>query len=327
MPAIRPASLDAFHGQKAATDHLRVSCKAALRLKRPHGHTLFLGPPGLGKTTLGATVLPAEMGTTAKVINCSSIEKPQDLLPTLSTMGEGEILFLDEIHALIRPLMENLYGVMEDAKLSIVMGEGDTRQTMVIDLNRYTVVGATTREGLLPAPLRDRFRHVLRLDLYSDSEMFEVLSWVGNTQGIEEATPSAINMLVPACHGTARHAVSLIEACIETIASDDQLAKTLILPNGQMSLTKPVVRQTLKRLRIAPSGLTYPEQRLLGCLADSSKGVVGLHTLASVIDEEVQTIEEVYEPWLLRTGMIEKTPQGRTITPKGRQALKDLSGG
>lgn len=308
----RPSTFSTFLGQGEVIDHLKVSVKAATRLKRPHGHVLFLGPPGLGKTSLAASVLPTELGTTATKINCSSIEKPQDILPTLSQIQPGTILFCDEIHCLPRQIQETLYSVMEDFNLPIVIDSGGKSQTINLRIPPFTLAAATTREGLLPAPLRDRFRHILRLDLYSDEEMSQVLRWLAQNSPAESIDDEAISLLLVPVHGTARRAVGLVESCIETAAAWD--APTL-------AITGEVARATLKRLRYSSNGLSLPEVRLLRVLAASTRGTVGLKTVAAVVDEETTTVEEVYEPWLLRSGLIEKTPSGRSITDKGRQAL------
>ena len=311
---IRPLSFESFHGQKAAVAQLQVAVRAAKKLQKPFGHCLLVGPPGVGKTTLGAGVVPTELGSRVVQVNCSSLEKPQDLLPTLSTMGENDVLFLDEIHALPRQLSENLYTVMEDSFLTIVVGEDSNKQVMKIDLPKFTIIGATTREGLIPEPMRDRFKHLVRLDLYSDEEMVEVLDWVAQQMEIDFETRLACRKLMLACHGTARHAVRLVDACIETLAGDPGF-------DGVRAINSQVVEATMRRLGYGRNGLTKPEVQLLKRLIDAPNQTAGLSTLAACLDEEVDTVEDVYEPYLLRAGYIERTPQGRRLTAAGQVAL------
>jgi Holliday junction DNA helicase RuvB len=308
----RPNSFETFLGQTAAIEHLKVSTRAAKRLGRPHGHVLFTGAPGLGKSTLASYVLPAELGSQSTVVNCASIEKPADLLPTLSTVKQGQVLVLDEIHCLLMPLKETLYSVMQDSVLPIVLGEGDKRQVLNLTLPAFTLVGCTTRDGLLPIPLLDRFKHTIRLESYTDREMIDVLTWMAQNSEAEAITGEAAAVLATACHGTARHAGRLIESCVETAAAGG-------LPT--LAITREVAVSTLTRLRYAPTGLSAAEVQLLDCLAGSSRGTMGLNTLASVMDEEALTVSEIYLPWLLKSGYIETTPAGRTITEKGRQVL------
>jgi Holliday junction DNA helicase RuvB len=221
------------------------------------------------------------------------------------------VLFLDEVHRLPAVVAEHLYTVLEDSTVTVVLGDANNRQPMTIELEPFTVIAATTREGLLPAPLRDRFMQQITLELYSDSDMSTVLNWTAQAQDIA-LSPEAAKALVPACHGTARHAVALIGACIDTIYSEDVVDKPLI--------TTAVARQTLQRLGFTADGLSTREVKLLRVLA-AAPGPVGLATVADLLDEEPETIEDVYEPYLLRAGYLARSPKGRVITPMGKAAV------
>lgn len=301
----RPLTLADFHGQQAVVDLLKVPLKAAKATGKLMGHILFSGPRGLGKTTL-AGVVASEMKTEIVSLNAAAIEKPQQLLNALTMLKAGQILFLDEIHMLQRGMHEHLYTAMEDRKITVVLGEGPTAKAYPVELEPFTLIGATTREGLLPSPLLDRFKTAAKLDLYGDDEMAQVLKWI--CEGNEfETTEEGLALLVPACHGTARHAVTLLEAVADTVYAND-FSKTV---EGS------VVRETLRRLGFH-KGLNRNEITLLQQLA---KGPKGLTTLAAVLDEEAITVETVYEPWLLRKGLIVKKPGGREITAAGLEAI------
>lgn len=304
----RPTSFDEFHGQANAVAQLKVPAKAAQRSGKIFGHTLLSGPRGLGKTTL-AGVIATEMKAPVTSLNAAAIEKPQQLLNALTLLKAGQVLFLDEIHMLQRGMHEHLYTAMEDRKLTIVLGEGKDAKAYPVDLEPFTLVGATTREGLLPAPLLDRFKHTVRLDLYDDREMAEVLKWICVDTGFT-IDAEALATLVPACHGTARHAVTLLDAATDTFYAIDE-------GNLPKEIDGVIARGTLSRLGFR-KGLNKNEIELLKQLASGPKG---LTTLAAVLDEEAITVETVYEPWLLRKGLIVKKPGGREITQAGLDAI------
>lgn len=304
--AQRPTSFHDFTGQPEASQRLQVAVRAARNLRKPLDHIMLLGGPGLGKSTLGAHVLPGELGTTAVSINCGSIQKTTDLLPTLTTMRAGQILFLDEIHALAGTgCFDYLLTVLEDRYVSVKLGEGPTAQVARVDLEPFTIIGATTREGRLPEPVRDRFFHQIRLSLYDRPQMIEVLRWTARQQDLE-ADDDSLGVLADSCHGTARWAVRLLSACRDTLAAHDVSHRTV---------TPAVAFTTLERLGFR-GGLTEVEIRCLQALARQPRPV-GLSTLASLLDEEQLTVEETIEPWLLYRGLIEKTPKGRAITGSG----------
>ncbi len=314
MATIRPQSFDSFAGQEKAIQRLKVAVGSALKRQQPLGHVLFDGPAGLGKTSLGASVLPRELGEVRCVsINCSAIERPQDLLPTLSTMRYGEILFLDEIHSLQGTgCFEYLLTALEDFTISVKTGDGPKDPVIAVELPRFTVVAATTRAARLPEPLRDRFSHQIRLDLYSASAMSKVLRWTAEQRDLVLEANSAAE-LVPACHGTARWAVNLVEACQDTAINNRGLQHGPIGPQD--------VQETLERMGFV-RGLTEAEHRYLVALGGRQGKPTGVGTLAAMLDENSQQVEEVTEPWLLQNLLIEKTPQGRLLASRGRLHLE-----
>ena len=312
MSAIRPTTFDSFFGQVDIVNYLRTAVKSVAARNAVLGHMLLLGPAGVGKTTLAASVLPTEINCSAQSINCAAIEKSEDLTRKLVLMGEGSILFLDEIHALPGEAREHLLTVMEDSSLTVTVPE---REPMVVQLPTFTVIAATTRAGNLDAPLRTRFKHVLRLSHYSDSEMAAVIGWiVGKRDGIT-IQDDAVQLLVPAAHGIARTAVNLIDACIDTLYGE----------NLGLNISFHVAGRTLNRLGYV-GGFNSEELRYLKAFASATGTLkLGLSTLAAILDEPQSTLEEVYEPFLLREGYIEKTSGGRKLTPKGVGTLAQLN--
>lgn len=305
----RPASFAEFHGQAGVVAHLDVAVRSAKAQGKPLGHVLFVGPAGLGKTTL-AGVTAGAMGVEITVINCTSIEKVTDLLPVLTTRKAGEVLFLDEIHRLLPAARDYLLTVMEDSYVNVVVGEGLAKNVIKIDLPRFTVMAATTRLGVLDGPLRSRFQHSLRLDPYTDKEMAEVLHWIAEQHRVT-VEPDAAAVLIPACHGVARLGVNMIRACIDTWYSTSRVTFPIVL-------THAVVCETLGRLGYVGE-LTKMEFRYLEALCRMPEVTAGLSTLGAVLDETPSTLEEILEPWLLQRGFIVRTPSGRQLTKYGAE--------
>jgi len=311
MALRRPQRFQEFNGQAAAIQQLKIAVKSTKARNQLFSHTLLLGPPGTGKTSLAMSVIPAELGVECRMFNCGSVRNPQDILPTLTSAPPGSILFLDEIHALAGTgVFDSLLSLLEGSQVTIQVGDGQNKRLMTVQVDPYTVIAATTRESSLPEPIRDRFRHQIRLSLYDDVAMGKVLEWT-SSQLDATFTQQALETLVPACHGTARHAVRLVESSIDTVLGDDRFdGRTMV------GIDKDVVDATLARLGYR-HGLSSPEFDLLVRLSQAPGGKLGLSTLASVLDEESKTVEQVYEPYLLQKGLMTKTTNGRQITDAG----------
>ena len=285
--SLRPQKLTEYIGQKEAKEMLDVYIKAALKRNEALDHVLLYGPPGLGKTTL-AQIIANELGVNIKVISGPSIERSGDLAAVLTTLNEGNVLFIDEIHRLPRYVEEVLYSAMEDYVLDIVVGKDSQTRTIRVDLPPFTLVGATTRFGDLSAPLRDRFGVVLRLDYYSDKELKEVRS---------RGTPRIANRLFRRVRDFAD-----------------------VRNNGVISLD--ICKEALSKLGIDKDGLDYTDYRYLKAIVETFKGgPVGVESLAATISEEVSTIEDVYEPYLLQEGYIKRSNRGRIATEKAYEKL------
>lgn len=316
----RPKTFAEFNGQQDVVNQLRIGVRSAKLRKQLMSHTLLLGPAGLGKTTMAMSVIPNELGVDCLMFNCASVTKPQDILPTLTKVRPGSILFLDEVHALAGTgVYDTLLSLLEGSTVTINIGEGSDKRLLNVQVEPYTILAATTKESSLPEPLRDRFRHQVRFTLYDDPAMAAILKW---TASQVEATfsESAVTPLIAACHGTARHAVRLVEACIDTIAGDERFAD-----RDLQDISCDVVLATLTRLGYK-EGLTAPEFDLLRRLYAAPQGKLGLNTLASVLDEETRTVEQVYEPYLLQKGLIVKATNGRQITPAGQALVRVVLG-
>ena len=308
--SLRPLSLDEYVGQENFKENLKVFIHAAKNRDEPLDHILLYGPPGLGKTTL-AYVIAHEMGTQIRLINGPSIEKPGELAAILSTMNEGDILFIDEIHLIPRVVEEILYEAMEDYKLTFLSGRDEDARNITIRLKPFTLVGATTKPGDLSSPLRDRFGIVNRLEYYTIEELEKIVKRTSRVFALP-INDEASNMIALRSRGTPRIA-NRIYRRVRDFASFNNL--TLI--------NEEITKEALNKLRIDDLGLDEIDLRYLTSLIKRfNGGPVGLETLASTIGEEVRNLEEVYEPYLLKLGLINKTPRGRVATDKAYQHLK-----
>jgi len=306
---LRPRLLDEFVGQARVKDNLRVFIQAALQRREPLDHVLLYGPPGLGKTTL-AHVIGREMDAPVRISSGPSIEKSGDLAAILTTLEEGEILFLDEIHRLGRALEEILYPAMEDGSLDLVIGSGPGAKTVRLDLPAFTLVGATTRFGLLSPPLRDRFGIVHHLDYYDPGQLERIAVRSAGILGIDLA-PAGAKEIARRSRGTPRIANRLLRR----VRDFAQVA-------GNDTIDESIAARSLERLEVDRYGLDHVDRRmLLAILTRFDGGPVGLATLAATVGEDPGTIEEIYEPYLLQIGFLDRTPRGRRATRRAREHL------
>ncbi len=301
---LRPSCLEEYIGQEDMKANLKVFIGAAKKRNETLDHVLLYGPPGLGKTTL-AYVIANEMGGHIRLVNGPSIEKPSDLAMILSSLSAGDILFIDEIHRLPRIIEEILYSAMEDFSLTLVVGHDDDARNISIDLPPFTLVGATTKPGDLSSPLRDRFGIVNRLDYYTEDEIKRI---VKRTARVYEMSidDEAANAIAIRSRGTPRIANRIFRRVRDFASYAEQKNIDIALTND-----------ALKKLKIDALGLDDVDNRYLEAIINRfAGGPVGLETLASTIGEEINNLEEVYEPYLLKLGLINKTPRGRVATEK-----------
>ncbi len=302
-PKLRPQTLNAYIGQVKVKETLRVYIEAAKKRGEPLDHVLLYGPPGLGKTTL-SNIIAFEMKTNIKTTSGPAIERPGDMAAILNGLSEGDILFIDEIHRLNRMVEEVLYPAMEDFVLDIVIGKGAAAKSIRMELPKFTLVGATTRAGLLTAPLRDRFGVISRLELYQPSELKAIVERSAKVLNTNLSEDGAME-IAKRSRGTPRIANRLLRR-IRDFAD--------IKYNGV--ITKEVADEVLEILDVDKSGLDANDKRMLMTIIDKfGGGPVGLDTLAVSIGEESDTIEDVYEPYLIQQGFIKRTPKGRVVTP------------
>lgn len=306
---IRPSMLDEYIGQSEVKENIKVFIEAAKMRNESLDHVLLYGPPGLGKTTL-AFIIANELGTNIKTASGPSIEKSGDLAAILSTLEPGDVLFIDEIHRMPRFIEEILYPAMEDFTLDIVVGsEGNTRN-IKIDLPPFTLVGATTRAGDLSAPLRDRFGIVCKLKYYNDDELNEIIKRTSKVLEMpinEEASLS----LASRSRGTPRIANRLFKR-----------VRDFALVEGLEEINKEITDKALTRLKVDKLGLDETDHQFLRAIIEKfNGGPVGVETIASTIGEEISTIEDVYEPYLLQNGFIKRTARGRVVTKKAYEHL------
>lgn len=307
---LRPLTLNEYIGQESFKENLKVFIYAAKNRDEPLDHILLYGPPGLGKTTL-AYVIANEMGTNIRLINGPSIEKTGDLAAILSTLNEGDVLFIDEIHRIPRVVEEILYEAMEDYKLTFLSGHDEEARNITIRLKPFTLVGATTKPGDLSSPLRDRFGIVNRLEYYTIDELERIIIRTSRVFNLP-ISKEAANLIALRSRGTPRIANRIYRRVRDfaTCEFKDYIDEKLTL-------------DSLKKLKIDELGLDEIDIRYLSALIKRfNGGPVGLETLASTIGEEVRNLEEVYEPFLLKLGLINKSPRGRIATSKAYEHLK-----
>ncbi|CAB1128423.1 Holliday junction DNA helicase, ATP-dependent component [Candidatus Hydrogenisulfobacillus filiaventi] len=301
---LRPRRLAEYIGQEALKTRIAIFIQAALARNDVLDHVLLYGPPGLGKTTM-AHVIAHELGTPIRFTSGPAIERPGDLASILTNLGDREVLFIDEIHRLNRQVEEVLYPAMEDFALDLVLGKGPSARSLRLDLPRFTLIGATTRIGLLTAPLRDRFGVIAHLDYYTPAELARVVLRSAAILGTP-ISPEAAQEIARRSRGTPRVANRLLRR----VRDFAQVA-------GEGVLDLETVRRGLELLEVDGQGLDLTDRRLLEHLARRwGGGPVGLESLAAAIGEEADTVADVYEPYLLQQGFLQRTPRGRMLTPR-----------
>ena len=307
--SLRPKSFADYVGQKSLVENLRIFAQAAKQRGEPLDHVLLCGPPGLGKTTL-AHIVAHEMGAAIHATSGPAIEKKGDLAGLLTHLGAGDVLFIDEIHRLTPAVEENLYPAMEDFRFDVMIGEGAHARSIGLDLKPFTLVGATTRTGLLASPLRDRFGFTARLDFYGKEDLVKIVERSAGLLDVALDAAGAVE-IATRCRGTPRIANRLLRR-LRDFAD--------VLHEGKITLA--VARDGLDRLGVDKLGLDAMDKKLLLALVDKFDGrPVGLDTLAAALGEEAGTIEDVYEPYLLQEGFLMRTPRGRLATARAWEHL------
>lgn len=301
-PTLRPKALRDYVGQEPIKKNLRISIKAALERREAIDHLLLYGPPGLGKTTL-AGIIAAEMGQNIRVTSGPAIDRPGDLASILTNLSDGDLLFIDEIHRLSRSVEEVLYPAMEDCALDIMIGKGPSARSIRLDLPKFTLVGATTRPGLISAPLRDRFGMLFRLELYSNVELSSILQRNAHILHVQ-AEDDGILEIASRSRGTPRIANRMLRR-----------VRDYAQVKCDGCITRQTAREALDLLDVDQIGLDRVDRTMLNTMIDKfGGGPVGLDTLSAMTGEDVNTIEDVYEPYLMQLGFIVRTPRGRVVT-------------
>jgi Holliday junction DNA helicase RuvB len=310
--SLRPRTLAEYIGQREVKANLSVLLEAARARDEPSDHVLLYGPPGLGKTTL-ATIIARELGVSVRYTSGPAIERAGDLAAVLTALDEGDVLFIDEIHRLNRAVEEILYPAMEDFALDVMIGKGPSARSLRLSLKPFTVVGATTRAGRISSPLRDRFGATYRLDFYSDEELTQIVLRSAGIIGVEIDAAAAAG-IARRGRGTPR----IVNRLLRRVRDHAQV-------HGDGRVTEAAVLEAMRLLEIDDEGLDSTDRKLLAAIVQKfASGPVGVAALAAVLAEEAETIEDVYEPFLLRLGFIDRTPQGRIATELARGHLARL---
>ncbi|QHO63614.1 Holliday junction branch migration DNA helicase RuvB [Candidatus Chazhemtobacterium aquaticus] len=306
---LRAESWDEFVGQEKLRQSLDIAIKAAKNRKEPLEHILFYGPPGLGKTTL-AHLVAKSMGVSIRVTSGPAIERAADLASILSNLQEGDVLFIDEIHRLNKTVEETLYPAMEDYVLDVILGKGPTARSLRLELAKFTLIGATTRVGLLAAPLRDRFGVIHRLSFYDDEELKNIVANAANKLEFKLDDQGCLEV-AKRSRRTARVALKLLRR-----------VRDYVEVHGVKQADREMVLKALKLLEVDELGLDEIDRKLLKAVIEKhGGGPVGVETLAALINEDVMTIKDVYEPFLMQIGLLKRTSRGRMVTEESYRHL------
>jgi holliday junction DNA helicase RuvB len=307
---LRPKALTEYVGQEDIKRNLKIAMQAAKKRQEPIEHILLYGPPGLGKTTL-ANIIAHEMGVNIKTTSGPAIEKQGDLASILSNLEENDILFIDEIHRLKTQVEEILYSAMEDFALDLIIGKGPATRSMRINLPKFTLIGATTKAGLLSSPLRDRFGHIFKLDFYENKEMESILH--RSAQILEvKIEKEAIQEIARCSRKTPRIANRLLKRVRDFAAVE-----------GKETVDLKLTKESLKLIGVDKVGLDKTDRKILVTIIEKfNGGPVGLNAIAAAASEEIETIEDIYEPFLMQLGFLDRTSRGRVVTPNAYSHLK-----